>query len=406
MPDVEEPAPPTEPGAEPAPPLNQSKEPATKAAATKRTARKKRQAAKKVPTKAGGKKATAPRVERPYPRRPLEEATRVPVALKEQYGGNPRPPDDVAQALGYPSRSSTTFFYQAAASRDFGLTAGGRDSTEIGLDDRGRRYAYAESGDVEQAVLKEAFLSVDIFRRVFEYYKGPGLPEKKYLSNVLEGQFGLHPEVHDEFIELYKRNTDFVGLTGSDAPAGALGPGTPPSPGLRPDVVTVEEPEGDTSGRSSCFVIMPFNEKTPEYREGFFQEVLKSIIGPAGKQAGFAVSTANREGSDVIQSTIVNRLLDDDLVIADLTEHNPNVLFELGMRMAFDKPIVLIKAKGTGPIFDVDNMLRVFEYEPALWQSTVEVDVPKLAQFIRASWVNRNEEDSYLRILKRTPAGS
>ncbi len=118
------------------------------------------------------------------------------------------------------------------------------------------------------------------------------------------------------------------------------------------------------------------------------------------------MTTANREGSDVIQSTIVNRLLDDDLVIADLTEHNPNVLFELGMRMAFDKPIVLIKAKGTGPIFDVDNVLRVFEYEPALWSSTVEADVPKLAQFIRASWQNRNEEDGYLRILKRSPAGT
>lgn len=98
--------------------------------------------------------------------------------------------------------------------------------------------------------------------------------------------------------------------------------------------------------------------------------------------------------------------MDDDLVIADLTEHNPNVLFELGMRMAFDKPIVLIRAKGTGPIFDVDNMLRVFEYELALWPSTVEVDIPKLAQFIRASWLNRREEDSYLRILKRSAAGA
>lgn len=386
--------------------------PAKKAAPAKKAGAKKPAAKKAAASRGPGgksaarKTAAAATVERPFPRRPLEEAIRVPVALKEQYGGNARPPDDVAQALGYPSRSSSSFFYQAAASRDFGLTTGGRDSTEIALDDRGRRYAYAESGDVEKAVLKEAFLSVDTFRTVFEYYKGPGLPEKKYLSNVLEGQFGLHPEVHDEFIDLYKQNTAFAGLTGSDAPAGALGPGSPPSPGLRPDVVTVDEPAGDTKGKQSCFVIMPFNEKTPEYRPGFFQEVLRSIIGPAGKQAGFAVSTANREGSDVIQSTIVNRLLDDDLVIADLTEHNPNVLFELGMRMAFDKPIVLIKAKGTGPIFDVDNMLRVFEYEPALWSSTVEADVPKLAQFIRASWQNRNEEDSYLRILKRSPAGT
>jgi hypothetical protein len=370
----------------------------------KKAGAKKAGAKKAGAKKAGAKKAAGARIERPYPRRSLEDAVRVPVALREQYGGNGRPPDEVAVVLGYPSAASSAFFYQASASRDFGLTTGGRDASEIALDDRGRRYAYAESDQVERGILKEAFLSIPIFREVFEYYKGPGLPEKKYLSNVLEGQFGLSPEVHDEFIDLYKRNTAFVGLRGDDAPAGALGPGDPAGPGLRPDVVAVDEPEGDTSDKPSCFVIMPFGERTPEYREGFFQEVLGSIIGPAGKQAGFAVSTANREGSDVIQSTIVNRLLDDDLVIADLTEHNPNVLFELGMRMAFDKPIVLIKAKGTRPIFDVDNMLRVFEYEPALWSSTVETDVPNLAQFMRASWTNRNEENTYLRILKRSPA--
>jgi hypothetical protein len=152
--------------------------PATEAAPAKKAAAKKAAAKKAAGSRGpGGKsaarKTAAAKVERPFPRRPLEEAIRVPVALKEQYGGNARPPDDVAQALGYPSRSSNSFFYQAAPSRDFGLTTGGRDSTEIALDDRGRRYAYAGSGDVGKAVLKEAFLSTDTFRAVFEYYKGP-----------------------------------------------------------------------------------------------------------------------------------------------------------------------------------------------------------------------------------------
>jgi nucleoside 2-deoxyribosyltransferase len=78
------------------------------------------------------------------------------------------------------------------------------------------------------------------------------------------------------------------------------------------------------------------------------------------------VLTANREGSDVIHATIVNQLLDADLVVADLTENNPNVLFELGLRIAEDKPIALIRSKGTAAIFDVDNMLRVYEYDPNL----------------------------------------
>src|SRR5213079_2550524 len=113
------------------------------------------------------------------------------------------------------------------------------------------------------------------------------------------------------------------------------------------------------------------------------------ILTPAATKAGFRVKTARRQGSDVIQSTIVNELLEADLVLADLTEHNPNVLFELGMRMAEDKPVALVRARGTGPIFDVDNMLRVEEYSPNLWPSTVTIDVPKIASHIKATWEGR-----------------
>ena len=96
----------------------------------------------------------------------------------------------------------------------------------------------------------------------------------------------------------------------------------------------------------------------------------------------------------------MNDLLEADLVIADLTEHNPNVMFELGVRMAADKPVVLIKAMGTGPLFDIDNMLRVFEYSPNLWQTTIEKDLPLLRDFIKGAWENRESDKTYLKILR------
>jgi topoisomerase IA-like protein len=79
-------------------------EPAKKVAA-------KKAAAKKAATKKAATKKAAARVEHPYPRRSLEEAVRVPMALKEQYGGNPRPPAEVATALGYGGPTSNEFFY-------------------------------------------------------------------------------------------------------------------------------------------------------------------------------------------------------------------------------------------------------------------------------------------------------
>ncbi len=46
------------------------------------------------------------------------------------------------------------------------------------------------------------------------------------------------------------------------------------------------------------------------------------------------------------------------------------LLFELGMRMHADKPVAHGRARGTGQIFDVDNMLTVAEYDPNLWTNS------------------------------------
>ena len=90
------------------------------------------------------------------------------------------------------------------------------------------------------------------------------------------------------------------------------------------------------------------------------------------------------------------------LVIVDLTEHNPNVLFELGIRIAFNKPVCLIRAKGTAAIFDIDHMLRVYDYNPCLWPSSLEIDVPALTEHIAETWKNKDGDRSYLSILRES----
>ena len=127
--------------------------------------------------------------------------------------------------------------------------------------------------------------------------------------------------------------------------------------------------------------------------------MLTQLIAPAAIQAGFKAETARKTGSDVIQRTIIGDLSRADLMIVDLTEHNPNVLFELGWRMALEKPVALIRATGTKPIFDVDNMLRVYGYNPRLWKSTLEKDIPALVNHIKATWDNRDSDKSYAKIL-------
>ena len=57
----------------------------------------------------------------------------------------------------------------------------------------------------------------------------------------------------------------------------------------------------------------------------------------------------------------MKKLIDAPIAICDLSTRNPNVLFELGIRQAFDKPVVLIQEIGTPKIFDI-SPLRYLEY--------------------------------------------
>ena len=233
---------------------------------------------------------------------------------------------------------------------------------------------------------------------MLEYYKGSNLPEMKYLGNTLQKEFGLVPETHEDFSRIFRENCKFLGITSGTVVVPPENPKESDAAPTSPGTVTLAEPTG--ASRLTAFVIMPFVERDPKHAAGFFPEVLRSLITPAAKDSGFTVKTANRQGSDLIQSTIVNDLMEADLVVADLTEHNPNVMFELGVRMAEDKPVVLIKAQGTGPLFDIDNMLRVFEYSPNLWQTTIEKDLPLLREFIKGAWENRASDKTYIKILR------
>lgn len=347
------------------------------------------------------KKATA--VARPYPRRTLEDALRVPKTIRENNAGNPWPPSEVAHSLGMGMSSS--FFYLTAAARDYGLTEGTREAQEISLTDLGRRSVYPKSA-VEAAGAKiDAFLSVPVFAAVVDYYGGSNLPANEFVQNTLETKFGLDPRVHDEFLDLFRKNCRYAGV-GADWKHGDTRTEPAEQGGTRPPATTkpvaAQEPATATGSAPVCFVVMPFVERTDTYATGFFDEVFASLIHPAVERAGFQPMTAKRQGSDVIHATIINQLIDADLVLADLTEHNPNVLFELGVRMALELPVALIRAKGTNPIFDVDNMLRVESYNPNIWPSSVAADLPRLASHIAGAWAAREKDSSYMSILRRS----
>ena len=334
-----------------------------------------------------------------FPRETLQKALTLALAIKEKNGGNTWSSEQAADAVDL-GRKSNNFYYLCASARDYGLTKGNRDTETVELQPLGREIVYASNAENEVIKKHEAFLRVELFKKVLDYYKGANLPEMQYLGNTLENTFGLPRDKHEEFSKVFQANCEYVGITtvfsSSKSEPGNIFTGTESS-NARPPTVTLAEPNGANGG--VAFVIIPFVEREEAHTKGFFQEALRNLITPAARDAGFTVKTANRQGSDVIQSTIINDLINADLVIADLTEHNPNVLFELGIRIAQKKPVALIKASSTGRIFDVDNMIRVFEYQSTLWKSSIESDMPGLTDHIRSTWEKRESMTSYMDIL-------
>ncbi len=167
------------------------------------------------------------------------------------------------------------------------------------------------------------------------------------------------------------------------------------------EVATVPEPRQKT-----CFVIMPIADH-PEYPAGHFMRVYEYIIKPACIKAGFVPHRADdAQHTHVIMMNILQRILDADLAICDLSSKNPNVMYELGVRQAFDKPVTLIKDEKTDRVFDL-GMLSDVEYKSGLRIDDVEQAIEAIAVRLRNTYEKKDEKgNSLIQLMQIQPAAS
>ena len=105
--------------------------------------------------------------------------------------------------------------------------------------------------------------------------------------------------------------------------------------------------------KKACFVIAPIGEAESETRKRSDQ-ILKHVISPAAEVCGYKATRADQISEPgMITSQVIQKIVDDPLVIADLTERNPNVFYELAIRHVIKKPLVQIIKKGEQIPFDV-----------------------------------------------------
>lgn len=146
-----------------------------------------------------------------------------------------------------------------------------------------------------------------------------------------------------------------------------------------------------------CFVIMPISDQG-DYPKGHFTKVYEQIFKPAITDAGFE---PYRVDENKICDSIINKIFEAvqncPMALCDLSNRNPNVLYELGLRQAYDKPVVLVQDEKTERIFDVSGINTVGYKSMRLYEDVIDAR-GKIAEAIKST--RDGKENSIVKIMK------
>jgi hypothetical protein len=109
-----------------------------------------------------------------------------------------------------------------------------------------------------------------------------------------------------------------------------------------------------------CFVISPIGAEGSEARE-HADDVYDYIIKPAMDACAIAAFRSDhlREPGRISEQ-MFRSLIHDDLVLAVLTGHNPNVFYELAIAQASARPVIILLQKGQALPFDIQDLRCVY----------------------------------------------
>ena len=153
-----------------------------------------------------------------------------------------------------------------------------------------------------------------------------------------------------------------------------------------------------------CFIITPIGSTESEIRRAT-EGLIEAVIIPTLNELGFStenVSVAHRiSESGSINRQIIKKIIEDDLAIVNLTGLNPNVMYELAVRHAIAKPVVMLAEDGTRLPFDIVDQRTIFYKNDMLGAVQLKED---LKTFVQAALNDTHVENPLISLIQENNA--
>ena len=117
--------------------------------------------------------------------------------------------------------------------------------------------------------------------------------------------------------------------------------------------------------KEQCFIITPIGDENSEIRR-HIEGIIDAVIKPALEE-WYEIEVAHRISTPgSITKQIIEAIYNSKLVIANLTNCNPNVMYELALRHGIGKPVIMIAVEGTKLPSDIMMQRTIFYRNDAL----------------------------------------
>jgi hypothetical protein len=235
--------------------------------------------------------------------------------------------------------------------------------------------------------IRQAVLTAPVISDFYKRYRGENLPENEFLSNTAVDAFSVTRERAAEFINVFIASLKEAELL-EEVGAGKwrvldVTEEVSASPFAPTEQIKKLAKGLDLGVDDSCFVMMPFADPLGGY--------YNSIYAPAIERARLKPIRADAEiyGTGKIIDQIWDGINSARVLLAELTGRNPNVMYELGIAHALQKPVVLVSSNEEDVPFDIRHV-RVIYYDvkDPFWGSKL---IEKVAENILSALKNPAE---------------